>query len=268
MDNNRVLLMNILDEYIKNMNQVQKDAIEAIVLIGSLSTKNFIYTTGCDIDIVTILKDHIRIEDYEMKSSYIEQDFKNEKNIQIDNTIYNKSDLMQPFETDFENIKLRINLANTVVELLRIKESGIVVYGNKTIISELSTPTRKEILSFYELSEELGKFILDSNDNYADQRSKMLEEMPPNIATQILFTNAFKHYYIKTSKSCSDKLEIYKKVEESIPDYKFLKGLELATKYRQDQENGLDKNEINALRQEAKEFMSWKKKTIEDLPLI
>jgi hypothetical protein len=138
----------------------------------------------------------------------------------------------------------------------------IINYG-KNIISQLPIPTRDEVAFFDKLgikwSDEVSKLMPPPN---------IQGELPIRIIVQIILTNAFRHYFYFTGKSCSNKHLIAERIKMEIKNYKFQDLLDLATEIKMNPDKDLPCEKIEQLRNTFAEFQYWLKKyPVDAVPL-
>lgn len=254
----------ILQEYLKTITSEYGKYIESIILVGSLSNGSYIEGPGRDIDLVTVLKDTANEEVRNailMKINETENKFNND--VPIARTVYKLSEMKRPFNT---NLELKIenkHLLEITIELQRVHESGIVLFGNN-IIGDLHVPTREEVICFDNLRKKWSEEEISKNPRMLE----VLENPPINLLIQILITNAFRHYYYASGKSCSNKNEIARWMAKDVVNYKFQKALDIATKYKLHPAKDIDQDELRILREAYHELRVWKEtKPVEAVPL-
>jgi hypothetical protein len=99
----------------------------------------------------------------------------------------------------------------------------------------------------------------------SDEVSKLMplpniqEELPIRIIVQIILTNAFRHYFYFTGKSCSNKHLIAERIKMEIKNYKFQDLLDLATEIKMNPDKDLPCEKIKQLRNTFAEFQYWLK---------
>ena len=249
----------ILQFYINSISTDFSQYIESIILVGSLSNGSYGEGPGRDIDVITVLKDtttkDIR-ESILMKIDNIENKFNYD--IPIARTLYRLSELKRPFRTDISLSLENKHLLEITTELQRVHESGILVYG-RNLIEELPVPIREEIIFFNELGRNWSKQELSKNP----QIQKVLNDPPINILVQVIITNAFRHYYYSTNKSCSNKHEIASRMRQDVPNYRFQRALDIATKYKINPNKALHKIEYDEMKEGYQEL----RRVIENQPV-
>lgn len=255
----------ILQYFVKSISTDFIDYIEAIILAGSLSNGSYVEGPGRDIDVITVLKDTANKDIVKlilMNIDNIESEFNYD--IPIARTVYRLSELKRPFKKDINLSLENKHLIEVTIELQRIHESGILLYG-RNIIEELPVPTREEVLFFDELGRKWSKEELNKNP----QIRSVLDEPPINILVQVIITNAFRHYYYSTNKSCSNKHKIANRMRLDVPGYRFQRALDIATKYKMNPSKELPKMEYDEMKEDYKELIKWiETKPVNAVPLL
>jgi len=243
----------ILNHYVNTVSKEFNEYIEAIMLVGSLSNGSYIEGPGRDVDVITVIKDTTQNDISKLILAKIDEinSFFN-YDVPISKTVYKLNELKRPFKTEIDFLLENKHLIEVTTELFRIHESGILLYGSN-IINELPVPIREEVIYFNRLSRHFTMEELSKNP----QISTILDNPPMNILVQIIITNAFKHYYYSTNKSCSNKHEIANKMKHEVRNYRFQNALDLATKYKINPYNELSKLELDELKREYFELKAW-----------
>lgn len=235
------------------------DKILCLLLVGSLSNGSYIEGKGRDIDLITILKDNasplIKI-DIEKDYKDIEDKFNND--IPISRTIYFINEISRPFKTDFSLTLENKHLLEVPVELQRIHESGILLYGTD-IISTLPVPTRNEYIFFDILAKEFIRITLENDPDLKKSHEEFQKNLPTNLLIQSILTNAFRHYFYTTGKTCCNKHLIYSKMKEYVPNYKYLEMLEIATLIKTNPDKNMPQIVIDKLKLDYTQMKKWEK---------
>jgi len=244
----------ILDNYIEIITKKYEKYIVSIILVGSLTNNSYIDGPGRDVDQITVLRSGTPEEVFfEVVDSIREINNFNRKEILLSESVYYLDELNKPYRKDFKfNLKTK-RLLEVPVELLRIFESGIVVYGEEQISDLLEKPNKADVIFFNNLSREWknirGNTIIETMDS--------ISKLSPRIEIQILLTSAMTHYYYDTNKSCSNKHEIANRIREEVPDYAFQNVIDLATDIKLNMDRQYISEEINKLREGCKSMMEW-----------
>ncbi len=253
----------ILKNYVDSITKEFGEYICTILLVGSLTNGSYIEGPGRDIDQITILSDEapeaVRLSLLK-RIDEIQSYFNND--IPIAKSIYKFSEMQRPFKTDIRPCIEDKYLLEVPIELLRIHESGIVLYG-KNVISQLPSPTHDEFAFF----DKLGF-------KWSDEVNKIMpppcfqKELPIRIIVQIILTNAFRHYFYFTGKSCSNKHIIGDRIKTEIKNYKFQDLLDLATEFKMNPNKDFTYEKINQLKSTFVEFEHWlKNHPVDAVPL-
>ena len=231
MNNSKKRAHKIIAYHIENIKDL-RDIIKSVILVGSLSDDTYTGNAGSDIDLIHVLNDDAPMDS---KDIIREQIYKTEretnKDIPISKCVYFYKELFPPYKTDFELNDKNKDMVELSIEIFRLKDSGKIVYGQE-IINEIPTPARDDILLFHEIAERWNRAIAEQDPERYKIYLQTMENPPIRLIVQIVFTGAMVHYYFYTGKSCSSKAEIYDKIKNSIPHYRFIKLLELSHKWR------------------------------------
>jgi Nucleotidyltransferase domain. len=256
----------IINCHLKNIEKLS-GVLKSVVLIGSLSNNSYTGNPGSDIDLVHILCNDNDIEIRNTMFEIIDKTQRETNNdITISRCIYRYSDLFRPYKMDFELNKLNKDYLELPIEILRMKESGIIVYGEE-IIGNIDVPLREDIILFEKLSRQWNEIISAEDPELEESRKKFLENPTARIIAQIVLTRAMLDYYFATNKSCSSKLVIGNAMNIDVPRYYFQRLLELAVKWRYQ----VDELTISEEREMQLLFKEWrivrKEKDIDFVPL-
>jgi predicted nucleotidyltransferase len=237
--------------------------VKAVLLVGSLTTGSYVPGPGSDIDQITIVRHGPPESTIDRVVEYLaEIEQETGYGIPFARTVYHLRDLQRPFATDFELTPENKKYLEVPVELLRIHESGKRIWGPLNLIAELPVPTREEVVAFDRLSRRASK---------TSTVTKRMRDLPPRISAQVMLTNAFRHYYYATGKSCSNKLRIYDLMRSEFPDYRYLVGLELAARMKRNMASTspvLTEREAGILVAQAEALIRWKDDhEVDEVPL-
>jgi predicted nucleotidyltransferase len=232
MDKSLARANEIIDMHIRNIEEFAHDNLLSVVLVGSISDGSYIGNAGSDIDLIHIIKDNqlpeLRTDIFHIIDKTLQM---SNNDIPISRCVYKYADLFRPFNIDFELTLHNKDYLELPIEIFRMKDSGITIFG-ENIISKIDTPTREERKMFEELSK---KFNLQISKAYPEAHRKHLETLcnpSLRIITQSVLTSAMNDYFYATNQSCSNKANIARKISESLHNYPFQRLLDLATKYR------------------------------------
>lgn len=205
--------------------------IKSIILVGSLSDDTYTGNAGSDIDLVHIVSDE---EDYLFEKKQIFEliskiEIATEKDIPISRVVFQQKHLVRPYEYDFELSADNKDLMERPIEIFRILDSGITVYG-EDITQTIERPSRSDV----EMSERLNAQYLETlkNTEWYKEYVKMIENPTIRIMTQSVLTTALSEYYFYTGNSCSSKYRILECVERELPQLPYLNLLRLCHKNR------------------------------------
>lgn len=242
----------ILKSYVDTAAGEFSEYVCTILLVGSLTNGSYIEGPGRDIDQITVITDDTpeTIRQSILKNIVeIQTSFNND--IAIAKSVYKYSEMHRPVKTDIKPCIEDKYLLELPVELLRIHESGIILYG-KNLISQLPIPTRDEVILFDKLSRQ-----------WSDEVRRIMPppeiqgELPVRIIVQSILTNAFRHYFYFTGKSCSNKHLVADKIKREVKNYKFQELLDLATEFKMNPSKNFSDEKIHQLRATFNEFRDW-----------
>ncbi len=216
----------------------------SVILVGSLANGSYTGNAGSDIDLIHVLKDNpsaglrnqvkVLIEKTESLTDY---------DLPIAKCIYGFSQMKRPFRYDFELCLGNKDLIELPIEILRIKDSGLTIWG-KDIIDLIDSPVRADIIYSKKLSILWGEKEKEKNPELYEKRTQFIENPPPRILLQSIIVNAMLDYYFLTGKSCSSKKEIGKRLELDVGKYVFQELLDLCITYRYNPEKVSPQQEL------------------------
>lgn len=219
----------ILSLYVSEAKNIE--FIKSIILVGSLSDDTYTGNAGSDIDLIHIVSDE---EDYLFEKKQIFElisriEGATEKDVPIARVVFQQRHLVRPYEYDFELSVDNKDLMQRPIEIFRILDSGITVYG-EDIIQKIERPARSDV----EMSERLNAQHLETlkNTEWYKGYVKMIENPTIRIMTQSVLTTALSDYYFYTGNSCSSKYHILKRMEQELPQLSYLNLLRLCHKNR------------------------------------
>ena len=221
----------IIAHHIENIKKAH-GILKAVILVGSLSNDSYTGNAGSDIDLIHVLNDNASPDSKNIVCDLIAKtEDETNRDIPISKCVYFYSDLFPPYKTDFDLNDQNKDMLELPIEIFRIKESGKIIYGNLDI-NEIPMPENNDVLTFHEISKRWNKSIAEQDPERYKMFLRTAATPPINIIAQSVLTGAMTHYYFRTNESCSNKAQIYDKIKTSIPDYRFLKLLELSYKWR------------------------------------
>ncbi len=205
--------------------------IKSIILVGSLSDDTYTGNAGSDIDLIHIVDDS---EDYCRAKKNIaglieEVEKMTDNDIPISKVIFSQRHLSRPYNYDFELLPENNDLIQRPVEILRILDGGITVYG-EDMTGTIEAPTKNDVQKSHELNARLNESFADTD--FYKEYLKMREKPTIRIMTQIVLTTALSEYFYWTGKNCSSKYRILGCVERDLPDFEYLELLRLCHKNR------------------------------------
>lgn len=229
MDRSKKRAFEILEMYINQAKEL--DFIKSIILVGSLSDDTYTGNAGSDIDLVHIVSDE---KDYAWEKEQIirlicKVEEETGKAIPIARTVYQKKHLIRPYGYDFTLSRENKDLMERPIEVFRILDSGVTVYGEE-MIGLIERPDRSDVEMSEKLNKEFTETLKDTEwyKGYVEMRDKP----SIRIMTQIVLTTALSEYYFYTGNSCSSKYRILDCAERELPKLQYLNLLRLCHKNR------------------------------------
>lgn len=233
--------------------------IKSIILVGSLSDDTYTGNAGSDIDLVHIVSDE---EDYLSEKKQIFElisriESVTERDVPIARVVFQQRHLVRPYEYDFELSADNKDLMQRPIEIFRILDSGITVYG-EDIIRTIERPARSDA----EMSERLNARHLETlkDTEWYKEYVKMIENPTIRIMTQSVLTTALSDYYFYTGNSCSSKYHILKRMEQEMPQLSYLNLLRLCHKNRFSPDE-ITEQDIETMKREYQTCFRTKPKT-------
>lgn len=238
-------IINLYLEEIKRLSFV-----ESVILVGSLSDNTYTGGPGSDIDLIHIVTNDVDYE-AEKKSIFrllerIEKETNND--VSIAKVVYQMHHLIHPYQYDFDLTAENRSLINRPIEVFRIIDGGITLFGND-IRDNIESPTLEDVLKYEQLNQSLMEIEKEKNPKWFQEYSAMKANPTIRIMTQIVLTTAMLEYFYYTGKSCSSKYLILERIEKDVPTLSYLNLLRLCHKNRFSPEKIIDE-EINTMRNE------------------
>lgn len=205
--------------------------VQSIILVGSLSDDTYTGNVGSDIDLVHIVADE---EDYCSEKKQISEliskvEHMTNHEIPISKVILQRRHLKHPYHYDFELSQDNMDLIERPIELFRILDSGITVYG-EDIIQDIERPAREDVAMSVRLAAEQLEALKDTD--FYNKYIQMRDFPTIRIMSQIVLTTAMSEYFFYTGNSCSSKYYILERMEKECPHIPYLNLLKLSHKYR------------------------------------
>lgn len=248
----------IVDIHIRELEKELPSELLSVILVGSLSNNSYTGNAGSDIDLIHILKNEV--SDYvrhQVRDIIERTESLTNHNLPIAKCIYRLNEMKRPFRCDFELCLENKDLIELPIEILRIKDSGITIWG-EDVIDFIDTPIRDDIIHAKELSILWGKQEKEKNPELYKERMKYAENPPIRIIVQIIIVNAMLDYYFITGKSCSSKKDIGKLMKHNVGNYIFQEFLDLCITYRYfPEEMTLDQEQLM-----YEQYNDWQQKRI------
>lgn len=232
MDRSKETAMKILELYL--VEAEKKDFIKSIILVGSLSDDTYTGNAGSDIDLVHIVSDNM---DYKQEKAEIIRiiekiETRTGRAVPIAKVVYQERHIKHPYQYDFEVAAENKDLIELPVEMHRILDSGITVFGDDEIRKSVERPTREDIAAMKKLVKEQQEKASQEDPEWYRSYTETCRNPSLRIMTQMVLTNALSDYLYYTDKSCSSKYFILQRMEEDCPELQYMELLRLCHKYR------------------------------------
>lgn len=229
MDRSKKRALEILEMYLAQAKEMA--FIKTIILVGSLSDDTYTGNAGSDIDLIHIVSDR---EDYVWEKEQIfhlidKIEEETGHAIPIARVVYQNKHLLRPYHYDFPLSLENKDLMQRPIEIFRILDSGITVYGEE-IIGSIERPDRGDVEMSEKLEQDFSQTL--KNTDWYREYIEMREKPSIRIMTQIVLTTAMSEYYFYTGNSCSSKYRILERAEQELPDLQYLNLLRLCHKNR------------------------------------
>lgn len=232
MDRSKKRALEILDLYLNEAKNL--DFIKAIILVGSLSDDTYTGNAGSDIDLVHIVSDE---RDYKLEKDEITRiigkiETQTGRAVPIAKAVYQEGQIKHPYKYDFEIKQENKDLLELPIEMFRIIDSGITIYGDDEIRMNIERPTREDIVEMKKLDKKLEEKASKDDPEWYKTVLENRENPSLRMMTQIVLTHALSDYMYYTDKSCSSKYYILQRMEEDYPELQYMNLLHLCHKYR------------------------------------
>ena len=222
----------IIHIHLSQLENELSDEILSVIMVGSLSNNSYTGNAGSDIDLVHILKDEVSDDiRNEVKDIINKTESLTKHDLPIARCIYRLNEMKRPFRYNFELCSENKDLIELPIEILRIKDSGITIWG-KDVIDFIDIPTRDDIIQYKKLSVAWSRQEKERFPELYKERIKYIENPPVRILAQSIIVNAMLDYYFITGKSCSSKKEIGERMKQEVGNYIFQEILDLCIVYR------------------------------------
>ncbi len=207
-------------------------ALLSVILVGSLANDSYTGNAGSDIDLIHILKDNSPAGLRNQVRGLIEKtESLTDYDLPIAKCIYSFSQMKRPFRYDFELCLENKDLIELPIEILRIKDCGLTIWG-KDVIDLIDSPTREDVIYSKRLSILWSEQEKEQDPEMYKKRMEYVKNPPTRILVQSVIVNAMLDYYFITGKSCSSKKEIGKRLKQEVGNYVFQDILDLCIAYR------------------------------------
>lgn len=246
--------LEMLRNYIVEVTELYPENITFILLVGSLTNDSYIEAPGRDIDQITVLRNEAPSEIYSGILDLINRiNGKNSEGVTLAKSIYYLNELKKPYK---KNFKLELNnkrLLEVPVELLRIFESGKILYGDSNILEYFDSPSKDDVIYFAKLkSKGYG-----GPKPTISETMDVIKKLTPRLEVQIILTSAMCHYYYATGISCSNKHKIAEVMKQDVIDYRFQEALDLATEFKLNIAGDFPEYKVELLRNLCESLLRW-----------
>lgn len=229
MNRSRERAFEILRTYLRNIEGME--FIRSVILVGSLSDGTYTGNAGSDIDLIHIINNEY--DYYKGKKQIFELTGQTERetgnDIPIARCVYGEQHLKKPYLWDFKLSAENKDLMQLPVEVLRILDSGVTVYGEDMTVG-IEAPEREDVKMSAVMNARFMETLKGSE--WYEGYIKMINDPTVRILTQSVITAAMSDYYFYTGKSCSGKYRILECMEKDMPELCYMKLLRLCHKYR------------------------------------
>jgi len=241
----------LIDRHIESLRPLYP-SLASVVLVGSLSNGSFTGRPGSDIDLVHILRDGSNARQAVLDAiARTEQE--TGRLLPFARCVYDRSQLKRPYPQDFLLTKENKDLLEIPIEILRMKESGRVLWG-EDLLDWIDAPTREDMHAMQALARAFEEAALAADPVFARQRAARLRSPDARLMAQIVLTNAMMDYFFATGKSCSNKGAIASQMLRDVPQYSFHDLLALAAKWRNSPEDFTNADEA----QMREQYQIWR----------
>ncbi|MBQ8835050.1 MAG: nucleotidyltransferase domain-containing protein [Oscillospiraceae bacterium] len=231
MNKSRERAMEILSIHLRKIQASMEDAVQSVVLVGSLTNGSYTADNGSDIDLIHILRDDAAPESRGKLLALIgETEAMTQRDIPISRCVYRYSHLFFPYPTDFSLCLENKDYIELPIEIMRMKDSGLTVWG-EDILDAISYPRREDVLFFKMLS---GKWAqLEAERGF---RPIPDDQLPVRLIVQSVLVRAMLDYFLVTGASCSNKAAVAERLRRDVPEYALQELTEWCTRWRYSKE--------------------------------
>ena len=219
----------LIEHHLANLRPLAP-ALASVVLVGSLSNGSFTGRPGSDIDLVHILRDSSGAR-RAVLDAIARTEQETGRLLPFARCVYYQAQLKRPYPQGFPLTKENKDLLEIPIEILRMKESGRMLWG-EDLLEWIDAPTREDMLTMQARSRAFDQATLAADPTFAQRRAERLRNPDARLMAQIVLTNAMLDYFFATGQSCSDKGAVVARMLRDVPAYRFHGLLALATKWR------------------------------------
>lgn len=249
--------MEVLAHHLRNIGALCGDALQAVVLTGSLVTGCYTGDAGSDIDLVHVLRDDAPESARRSVLDCIARtEAETARDLPLSRCVYRLRDLYPPYTMDFELCLENKDYIELPVELLRMKDAGRVVWGELDLPG-LPAPTRADVIAFKVLEARWVRQLQEAGVPLPPR-----DALPVRLIVQSVLVQALLDVFFATGRSCSSKAQVAQRLRAEVEDYAFLPLVEACARWRYQPEAFTAQDEAIILR----EWPLWRQRH-EELPV-
>lgn len=219
--------MEVLAHHLRNIGALCGDAVQAVVLTGSLVTGCYTGDAGSDIDLVHVLRDDAPGgARQDVLDCIARTEAETARDLPLSRCVYRLRDLYPPYPMEFEMCLENKDYMELPIELLRMKDAGRVVWGELDVPG-LPAPTRADVIASKEVEARWVQQMLAAGVPLPPR-----EELPVRLIVQSVLVRALLDVFFATGCSCSSKAEVARRLCAEVEGYAFLPLVEACTRWR------------------------------------
>lgn len=219
--------MEILAHHLRNIEADCAEAVQAVVLTGSLVTGSYTGDAGSDIDLVHILRDDAPTQARnEVLACITRTEKETQRDLPISRCVYRLRELYPPYPTDFELCLANKDYMELPIELLRMKDAARVVWGEADLTAS-PMPRREDVIGCKEIEARWVQQMMEAGMPMPPQ-----DNLPVRLMVQSVLVHALLDVFFATGRSCSNKAAVAQRLRDEAPDYSFLPLVEACTRWR------------------------------------
>lgn len=219
--------LEILAAHLRGIEETCADQMQAVVLTGSLVTGSYTGDAGSDVDLVHVLRDDAPADARQSALACIAQtEAQTGRDLPISRCVYRVNDLYPPYPVDFELCLENKDYLELPIELLRMKDASRVVWGELDV-QDIPQPTRADVVACKERSAQWARQLAESGMPLPPQ-----DDLPTRLIVQSVLVRALLDVFFATGRSCSNKSEVARRLQDEVANYAFLPLVEACTRWR------------------------------------